>query len=151
VNEPIQACFPDLVVAGYHITSQATSDYNCIAWAADDDARWWWPDPFGDYYWPAQAPRVETLEAFITAYRLLGYEPCATDDVEANFERVAFYVDSQGIPTHAARQLPSGAWTSKLGTLEDIEHTALEGLNGVIYGRVGQLLRRARSEGAATQ
>ena len=29
--------------------------------------------------------------------------------------------------THAARQLPSGKWTSKLGDADDIEHNTLEG------------------------
>lgn len=43
---------------------------------------------------------------------------------------------------HAARQQPSGVWTSKLGQMEDIEHNMLEALRGDVYGRVGLILRR---------
>jgi hypothetical protein len=143
VSSQIETIFPDLAVVGYHITSPATTDYNCIAWAAQDDTNWWWPDTFGDYYWPAQAPRTETLDAFISAYRLLGYEPCTTAELEPGFEKVAIYIDAQGVPPHAARQLSSGTWTSKLGALEDIEHRTPEGLNGAAYDRVGQLMWRA--------
>jgi hypothetical protein len=46
--------------------------------------------------------------------------------------------------THAARQLPSGAWTSKLGDWEDIEHNALSGLESSFYGRVSIILKRQR-------
>lgn len=46
-----------------------------------------------------------------------------------------------GTPTHAARQLENGKWTSKLGQLEDIEHE-LDGLVGDKYGIVVTILRR---------
>lgn len=57
------------------------------------------------------------------------------------FQKVAFFVGANGVPTHAARQLPSGLWTSKLGEWEDIEHT-LHALEGDIYGTVALLLKR---------
>lgn len=41
-----------------------------------------------------------------------------------------------------ARQLPSGAWTSKLGGLEDIEHEALDAINCDSYGEPVQFLKR---------
>jgi len=43
---------------------------------------------------------------------------------------------------HAARQLPEGRWTSKLGELEDIEH-ALHDLTGTVYGSVVLVMKRA--------
>ena len=27
----------------YSITSPTEISYNCIAWAANEDTRWWWP------------------------------------------------------------------------------------------------------------
>lgn len=39
-----------------------------------------------------------------------------------------------GIPSHAARQLPNGRWTSKCGQAEDIEHD-LRDLEGRLYGK----------------
>jgi hypothetical protein len=47
-----------------------------------------------------------------------------------------------GTPTHMARQLTSGRWTSKLGELEDIEHLTLEQLSGSDYGQAVQFLKR---------
>jgi hypothetical protein len=60
---------------------------------------------------------------------------------------VALFADAQGVLLHAARQLPGGRWTSKLGALEDIEH-ALQDLVGTEYGSVVQVMKRPVSEGA---
>ena len=37
----IERDFPNLLTTGYEITSPDTIDYNCIAWAAEDNERWW--------------------------------------------------------------------------------------------------------------
>lgn len=86
-------------------------------------------------------PQEETLEAYIQAYQTLGYEPDDHEILETGYQKIAIYIDSNSIPTHAARQLPNGKWTSKLGWLEDIEHE-LDGLTGDQYGVVGQILKR---------
>lgn len=138
----IERTFPNLGSTGYHITSLDTPEYNCIAWAAGVDNQWWWPDSNYESYWHPEAPRIETLEAFTELYGILGYSPCPNSEYEEGYEKVAIYVDAYGKPTHAARMLPSGKWTSKLGRLEDIEHDVLEGLNGRLYGSVAQVLRR---------
>ena len=82
------------------------------------------------------------MDSFIRAYALQGYSVCASADYEEGFEKIAIYADSQGKPTHAARQLSTGHWTSKLGGLEDIEHFTLEGLNGAEYGAVALVMKR---------
>jgi len=33
--------FPRLTAARYRVTSPATTDYNCVAWAAGDTEHWW--------------------------------------------------------------------------------------------------------------
>lgn len=121
--------------------SPATSDYNCIAWAAGQTNKWWWPSE--DSYWPLGALRQCTLAAFAQAYALSGYEPCIESGLEPGFEKVALYTDGDE-PTHAARQLPDGRWTSKLGRQVDIEHVELGCLEGNYYGRVALILRRRR-------
>jgi hypothetical protein len=83
------------------------------------------------------------MRAFISAFSRMGYEPCEKVSVESGLEKVAIYRGSDGRPTHMARQLESGAWTSKLGKLEDIEHT-LEGLEGSDYGSVAVFMKRPR-------
>jgi len=142
VSDLLETIFPHLAATGYSITSPPSSSYNCIAWSVHDDTTWWWPDPFGLYYWPESISRLETLAAFIAAYSTRGYAPRADGDFEVGFEKVAIYVDAHGIPTHAACQVSSGHWTSKLGRQEDIEHHTLTGLTGTAYGRVAQFLKR---------
>jgi len=135
--------FPKLKSAPYEITSPEDVKYNCVAWAAgpEEVRRRWWPAPSPFYYWPLE-PREETIEGFIKAFGQLGYAACDGGDLEPGHERLAIYADETGTPTHMARQLPSGEWTSKLGELEDIRHVTLEQLSGSDYGRVVQFLRR---------
>lgn len=61
--------------------------------------------------------------------------------------KLAIFVNDQGTPTHAARQLPDGWWTSKLGRQIDIEHE-LSAIEGPAYGKVAILLARAAARQA---
>ncbi|MEK0337951.1 MAG: hypothetical protein QQN41_11015 [Nitrosopumilus sp.] len=58
----------------YVITSPIDPSYNCIAFAADDTTKRWWPS--ASLFWPAGIKREETLDAFIDCYALLGYRAC---------------------------------------------------------------------------
>jgi hypothetical protein len=143
VNE-LEERFPGLRGTDYRVTSPRDRQYNCIAWATGDMRRWWWPDPPPEdeaYYWPPGASNEETLAAFVAAFATLGYGPCEGEAAEPGWERVALYATADGAPTHAARQLPNGRWTSKLGRLEDLEH-GLHDLEGEAYGIVVQILKR---------
>lgn len=142
-KKEIDKLFSPLAKSGYEITSPANPDYNCIAWAAEDDEVWWWPDIQYTAYWPPQAPRIETIEAFIKAYEILDYILCDTSEYEEGFEKIAIY-EKDGKPTHAARQLNSGNWTSKLGRLEDIEHATLDDLTGQHYGSITIIMKRPK-------
>lgn len=137
----IEFLFPKLRASGYAITSPKTAEYNCIAWAAGDMGQWW--EPFGDRHcWPADAINEYSLIAFSQAFAACGYLPCDIAELENGFEKIAIYVDAEGMPSHAARQLPSGKWTSKLGKLEDIEHDTLTALEGDAYGTVALVMKR---------
>jgi len=136
--------FPLLDAEGWAVTSPVDRSYNCIAWAAGEDQRWWWPGPPPIGYWPPGVEHEPTISAFERAFSLLGYTPCDSGEWENEFERVAIYA-REGEVTHAARQLPNGRWTSKLGRNIDIEHT-LRGLEGPTYGSVVRFLRRRRSD-----
>lgn len=134
--------FPNLRGSDCEITSSSSPLYNCFAWAANDIASWWEPDPFNEYFWPSNAPREYSMLAFIGAFRTLGYEICGDSSVEPNFDKIALFVLPDGMPTHAARQLPDGRWTSKLGGFEDITHATLFSLEGPSYGIVSACLKR---------
>ena len=146
VSHRLERIFPQLAGTSYEITSPAEPDYNCIAWAAGDDSRWWWPDRVGLYYWPEGAPRRETMDAFVEAFRRLGFEVCEDSSLEPGWEKIALYAKEDGVPTHAARQLPDGRWTSKLGKLEDIVHPNLRDVSGEAYGKPWVILRRPTSD-----
>ena len=126
--------------------SDRDPNYNCIAWAAGDQSTPWWPtaDPLAPYYWPFLNDE-ETLDNFVRAFEILGYEDCTPNDsIEDGFEKIAVYADAQDVPTHAAKTLPRGVWSSKLGDYEDIEHATLGILSGRGYGEAKRFLKKPR-------
>ena len=136
--------FPFLAVSGGYHTSLYDMDYNCIAHTSGDDSKWWWPIVIrGDEFWPI-AEREHTLECFEKMFSHYGYEVCNDENMEENFEKIAIFVGQNGLPTHAARQIENGAWTSKLGRGIDIEHSDLTGVQGLTYGTVAVIMKRPR-------
>jgi hypothetical protein len=139
----LEAVFPGLAGKPYRITSPHDEVYNCIAWAVGISNDWWWPDESGKGYWPIGIPREVSIDAFRHMLSSLGFEPCPDADLEPGFEKVALFTNDAGVPKHAARQLGTGFWTSKLGNMEDIEHD-LRDLEGTIYGMVALVMRRKK-------
>jgi hypothetical protein len=158
--------FPYLTRQLYEVTDNETNDYNCIGLAAGDKTRWWEPEPSGQYYWPIPN-REYTVRCYTEAFESLGYQKCICSLKKRSFEKVAIYHDPLGCveaidnfgmwhpevlpktPTHAAKQLPSGEWNSKLGGWEEIKHKTLSCLNGtditgkrISYGKPIQILKR---------
>jgi len=133
--------FPGLRASGYRVTSPFDGRYNCIAWAVRETRQWLWPGPPHRTDWPAGITYQETVEAFEALFALFGYSPCPSEVDEEGFEKVALFADAANVPTHAARQLAGGKWTSKLGMAEDIEHD-LRAIEGDVYGRVVRIYRR---------
>ncbi len=135
----LQGIWPGLARTEYFVTSPEDSSYNCLAYAAGDEQRWWQPDD--DYYWPPNARRDHTLDAWIDAFSQFGFQPRESDEVDGDVDLLAIYIDRDGIPTHVARRTPDGSWTSKLGEYEDITHE-LAALEGDFYGSVSVFLSR---------
>jgi hypothetical protein len=139
---------PSLTSQNCVITSPSSRGYNCIAWAANDQIKWWWPDSTNLYYWPRNVPRQVTVDAFVRAYETIGYVPCADGAMEEGFEKIVLYAKHMPWgdmePTHAARQLPDGQWTSKLGPSEDITHATVADLDGRAYGTAVRFLKRPK-------
>jgi hypothetical protein len=131
--------FPSLG-ENYAITSKPSRRYNCIAWAVGDDRHWWWPSG----WWPQDVAREESIGAFGLAFASVGYSKCDDDSYEPGFDKIALFA-FEGKPTHAARQLDSGDWSSKLGKSVDISHQ-LSGLAGPVYGQVVQIFKRQKAQ-----
>jgi hypothetical protein len=108
--------FPS-AIGKYRLTSERDSAYNCIAFAAGDKSRWWSHLP--GYKWPA--PRNGLISSLVAVFQSLGFEDLGLHGNAGREEghvKVALY-QKNGLWTHAARQLTSGKWTSKLGPDED--------------------------------
>ena len=132
------ANFPRLNPHNHQLSSEPTTEYNCIAWSARDTTRWWQPGE----YWPVDILADDFgIGVLIQAFQALGYETCVDDRLESGYEKVALY-GAFHYYTHASRQLPSGKWTSKLGKAEDIEHDTPDDLAGGIYGSVVEFMKR---------
>jgi len=143
--------FPHLKEDGWRKSSDESEEYNCIAFAAGDVNRKWDPDESGGRYWPEGVPRTLELSSFIKLYEVeRGFVQCDLNyDLEAGVEKIAIYCNFNPQlktveVTHAARQLPSGKWTSKLGDVDDIEHNTPEAVSGSwrAYGTVKQVMKR---------
>jgi hypothetical protein len=82
-----------------------------------------------------------SIGALEQTFQTLGYQTCDDGSLERGFEKLALYGDSL-FYTHAARQLPSGKWTSKLGGEEDVEHDTADDVAEGIYGSVVGFMKR---------
>ena len=137
--------FPNLNEKNHCVIGVWTFRYNCISWAAGFDDREWWPYPDGKGYWPEHAPREFTIDAFMCVFIPMGYTRCRDGSLQKSFEKIVIYGLQDGdktMPTHVARQLPNGRWTSKLGGGERIEHLAPDNLIGPKYGQPCVFMKR---------
>ncbi len=136
MSDDPEEVFPALAGDGYALSSPVTSAYNCIAWAAGESHRWWEPG----IYRPVQAG--DDLASLVRLFASLGYDSCDDERLEPGYEKVALYAGVLDDWTHAARQLPDGWWTSKLGQGADIIHRSPRALAGNAYGQVLSIMKR---------
>ena len=138
MDELFKSDFPKLANVAAKKTSEADTRYNCIAWVFGDNRRWWWPSTRA--YWPMDTAGKTVIEAFEEWFDRDGWEPITSLEFEAGFTKIALFA-KDGHPTHAARQLKNGLWTSKLGQNIDIVHKHDE-LDGPKYGAVTRIYRK---------
>ncbi len=158
--------FRNLTSTNHTVTSDPVEEQNCIGFAAGD-SHFWWPAtefPHGfppPYFWPKDCALEATVDAFICAFKLVGFERCDDDDehghLEAGIEKLAIFAKRSGNPpkvepTHAAIQSPTrnGKWRSKMGSDEDIEHD-LSSVRGRLYGEVVCFMKRTFAEKEAAK
>ena len=134
--------FPSLCISGYRVSSEKTSSHNCIAYAAGDKTRKWAQTAIPGYYWPPGALRGDHPDALRSAFEVIGYIICSDDILEAGFEKIALYIDSKGLWTHASKQEANGEWSCKLGDEEDIHHNSPHCFEDSLYGKVDYFMKR---------
>jgi hypothetical protein len=142
--EKIEFHFPLLAGGvGYTDTSDATNEYNCLAWALGINWTRYDPEPqCAGYYWFPGVERKWNERNIRQIFQNHGYEEADNYDLEDGYEKIVFYISADGEPQHFSRQLPNGRWTSKLGDLNDIEHDTLECIAVEDYGRPQVVLQR---------
>lgn len=141
--------FPNLLEEHVQISSPENDIYNCISWAAAGDPEWilypwfWlWPVSIdGTQKWPVDCEDGLSEAAFYAMFQKYGYSPCDSGEPEEGMEKAALYL-LDGVPTHAARQLHNGKWTSKLGFWIDIIHETPALLFGPTYGYELKFVKR---------
>lgn len=133
----------------FKITSPATPNYNCIAWACNYNDRWMQPPsitapPFDSIvYWPDGVTQGLDVSCLIEAFKSKGYQLCDNAKHEDGFIKVALYTEKGTRNwTHAARELRSGYWTSKLGQGNDIQHGTPYTIEGNAYGIVFCIMKK---------
>ena len=145
-NSTPNPAFPNLTPGNHRVIGPATDVYNCIAWACGDPTRWWQPGP--RFHWPIPSdPNDSTLANLLAAFALVGFITCDNGVPEPGYEKIAVYSLTPSEYTHAARLLPSGKWSSKLGVDVLIEHDSPEAVAGGAYGEIVQFMKRPLSAG----
>lgn len=143
----LEKYFPRLKGAGYLIRSDQADRPNCVGYALGSNLYF---DPvglgggIGGYFWPHGIATDDSVNSWCELFALFDFARCEDGALQDGIEKIAIYADANGEAAHVARQLPSGAWTSKLGFLEDIEHDSLEALVGDDYATVSVYMRRRR-------
>lgn len=130
----------------YH--SPKTKEYNCIAFALGIQDKWIDPETQEPLigtkpYWPSLISRDRSLNAFIKLFESYGFQKCEHSAIEEEYLKIAIYIKESKV-THAARQLDTGMWVSKLGMSVDCIHS-LPAINNGIYGVVGQYMKKKKS------
>jgi hypothetical protein len=81
------------------------------------------------------------LQAFEELFTKWAWAETADANLEHGLQKIALYA-LFGEPTHAARLMPNGFWTSKLGGAIDITHNNLAELTGPKYGMVYKVYKK---------
>ena len=140
----------------YYVSSEATEEYNCIAWAMGFTDRWIDHFPSGGKnlkkWWPEGVERGFNPECLVKAFMAVGFECCDDDSYEEGYDKVALYKLEPYIDwfnrifervawTHAAKVLTPNTYHSKMGPQFDIYHSSGSVLQAS-YGKIFQFMRR---------
>lgn len=135
----VEADFPLLVGKQYGLSAESFN-FNCLAFALDDESNWWEPPKQSGRYWPpgfSDDITIPTVEAIIRCH---GFTVEIALNETPETDAIAIY----GIGnewTHFAKFVKDG-WHSKLGTGHDVIGFDLHDLETPMYGNVLKVLRR---------
>ena len=147
----LRGVFPNSTGSRLDLTSEEDINYNCASWALEENHRWWepygliLPAPSPPYHWPPELPQDNKAATYVRLFEMNGYELAADESLEQGYKKVALYIRDVNFQ-HAARQLSTTKWTSKIGKHEDIRHElrALERDGPYGYGTASIFMRKPK-------
>ncbi len=110
------------------LTSPATAEYNCLAWALGVDDQSIWPDEDRLNSWPESHPRNDLIGTIVNFLIELGFEEVDHDRRESGYTKIAVHLDNLEV-AHVSRLTRHGWWESKLGALADVQHDHVHSLS----------------------
>lgn len=132
----------------FYLTSPATFQYNCIAYAMGMQDRWVDHADLPWHWWPP-VEKGDSIRHLIKAFCYFGFEECGLDDsVESNYDKIAIYQLSNKW-THAARIITREKYQSKFGASYDGFHSHGDVLKAQ-YGTVCVIMRRLKTDSYLT-
>jgi hypothetical protein len=127
--------FPILREHEFRITGGESSAYNC-AGDACGIRQWVWP---GEENWPEAADHgnsIASFDALLT--EMVGGTITENQAPEPGHVKLAVYtlLPDGTQPTHMMRQLPTGEWMSKMGSMDTLVLDNVHDLENGVYGRL---------------
>jgi hypothetical protein len=121
------------------LTSPATAEYNCLAWALGVSNQSIWPDEDRINSWPESLPRNDRIDTILDFLLSLGFEEVDHGHREHGYTKIAVHLDNLEV-AHVSRLTPQGWWESKLGALADVHHDHVHSLSDD-YGSAYRYMR----------
>lgn len=132
----------------FHLTSNCTFEYNCIAFAMGMTDRWV-DIAYHPWHWWPPVEKGQTKDHLKNAFIYFGFEECGLDDaIETDYDKVALY-EKDDKWTHAAKIVAEGIYHSKFGASFDGEHSRGNVLR-LKYGEVYLIMKRLKTEAYLT-
>ena len=133
----------------FKLTSPATYQYNCIAYALGMSDRWVDHIDIPWHWWPP-VEKGDSVSHLMEAFRYFGFEECGLDDeIDDTYDKIAIYEISDDW-THAAKVVANGIYHSKFGSSYDGTHSNGNVLSAQ-YGNVSVIMRRLKTDAHLTE
>ena len=140
--------YPNIINGiNFKIIQQDNEDYNCIAHSLGYNHITIWPISKRFWVWDKTLPYINTINNFVSLYRKFNYEICEDSSWEFEYDKIALYISvlsGRNTVSHAAKQIDSYWWSSKIGGDELFEHT-LEAIENKNVGTKYVFLKRPKN------
>ena len=140
--------YPNIINGiNFKIVEQDDINFNCIAHSLGIRNMSIWPAKLELWVWDKSLPYINTINNFVNLYRKFNYEICEDSSWEPDYDKIALYISilsCRNTVSHAAKQIDSYWWSSKMGGDELFEHD-LEAIENKNVGTKYVFLKRPKN------